>query len=229
VETLRRRKETAKGKDMTGALTLEGAAGLALATFVFAAIPGPGVTAVVSQALARGLKPALLFGVGIVLGDLAYLLLAMLGLSLIAQQLGGAFVLLKWAGAAYLVYLGVRCLLAAPPAAVSPGQPGDAAPPPAKSLARTFLGGFCVSLGNPKVIAFYCGFLPGFVDMRALSGLGMFLVAATILPTCSSVIALYAWLASRGRELTSSGLGWKLVHRGAGAAMIGAGVAVAMD
>jgi len=210
---------------MTGALTFQGAAGLAAAALVFAAIPGPGVTAVVSQALARGLGPALLYGAGIVLGDLAYLLLAMLGLSLIAQQLGWAFVILKWAGAAYLVYLGARCLLAKAPV---PGQEGQAQPP-ARSLARTFLGGFCVSLGNPKVVAFYCGFLPGFVDLRALSGLDMLLVVATILPTCYGVVASYAWLASRGRNLAGSGLGWKLVHRGAGAVMIGAGVAVAVD
>jgi len=210
---------------MTAALTLEGAAGLMLATFVFAAIPGPGVTAVVSQALARGLKPALLWGFGIVLGDLFYLLLAMLGLSLVAQQLGWAFVVLKWAGAAYLVYLGLRCLLAKAPAS------GGAAPaaPDSKSLARTFLGGFCVSLGNPKVVAFYCGFLPGFVDMRALSGLDMLLVAATILPTCYSVIALYAWLASRGRTAARSGRVWKYANRGAGAVLIGAGLAVAAD
>ncbi len=212
---------------MTGALTLEGAAGLALATLVFAAIPGPGVTAVVSQALGRGLGPALLWGAGIVLGDMAYLLLAMLGLSLIAQQLGWVFALLKWAGAAYLVYLGVRCLLAKAPA--SGQESGTGVAPPARSLARTFLGGFCVSLGNPKVIAFYCGFLPGFVDLRALSGLDMFLVAATILPTCYGVVASYAWLASRGRNLARSGLAWKLANRGAGAVMIGAGVAVVAE
>lgn len=220
---------------MTGALTFEGAAGLVLATAIFAAIPGPGVTAVVSQALARGLKPALLWAAGIVLGDTAYLLLAMLGLSLVAQQLGWAFVVLKWAGAAYLVYFGLRCLLAKAPAAVEAqaDQPGMPAPP-ATSLARTFLGGFCVSLGNPKVIAFYCGFLPGFVDMRALSGLDMFLVAACILPTCYAVVASYAWLASRGGDLLRSGTAgsarvWKLAHRGAGMVMIGAGVAVAAE
>lgn len=213
---------------MTGALTLEGMAGLVAATFVFAAIPGPGVAAVVSQALARGLAPALLWGAGIVLGDAAYLLLAMLGLSLVAQQLGWAFALLKWVGAAYLVFLGVRCLLARPPA-VAATAPSVSPVPPARSLARTFLGGFCVSLGNPKVIAFYCGFLPGFVDMRALAGLDMFLVAASILPTCYGVVALYAWLAARGRNVAQSGRAWKLANRGAGAVMIGAGVAVAAN
>lgn len=224
---------------MTAALSLEGATGLMFATLVFAAFPGPGVAAVVSQALARGLKPALLWGAGIVLGDLFYLLLAMLGLSLVAQQLGWAFVILKWAGAAYLIYLGLRCLLAKPPVAASGADAQSTPPTPPtplmtrKSLARTFLGAFCVSLSNPKVIAFYCGFLPGFVDMAALSGVDMFLVAAIILPTCYGVMALYAWLASRGGGLARSGPGvnrvWKLASRGAGAAMIGAGAAVAAN
>lgn len=214
---------------MTAALTLEGAAGLMLATFVFAAIPGPGVTAVVSQALARGLKPAFLWGAGIILGDLFYLLLAMLGLSFVAQQLGWAFVILKWAGAAYLIFLGLRCLLARPPVPASGEDTLSTPRTGRKSLARTFLGAFCVSLGNPKVVAFYCGFLPGFVDMAALSGVDMFLVAAIILPTCYGVVALYAWLASRGRDYARSGPVWKLANRGAGAAMIGAGAAVAAN
>ncbi|MBI5520887.1 MAG: LysE family translocator [Desulfovibrio sp.] len=206
-------------------MSLEGAAGLVLATAVFAAIPGPGVAAVVSQALARGLRGALLWGLGIVLGDAFYLLLAMLGLSLVAQQLGWAFTLLKWAGAAYLVYLGVRSLLARQP---EPAE-GVSSRPEARSLAQTFFGGFCVSLGNPKVVAFYCGFLPGFVDLRALSGWDMLLVAGLVLPTCYAVIAGYAWLAARGRAVAGAGRAWGLARRGAGAVMIGAGVAVAVD
>lgn len=207
-------------------ITPESALALSLATFVFAAIPGPGVTAVVSQALARGLKPALFWGLGIVLGDAAYLLLAMLGLSFVAQQLGGAFVLLKWAGAGYLIYLGARCLLASLKA---PGQEAPQAPASRSAGARTFLGGFFVSLGNPKVVAFYCGFLPGFVDLQALSGPDMAVVALVILPTCYSVIALYAWLASRGRNVVGSARLRRLLGGGAGAVMIGTGVAVAAN
>jgi len=205
-------------------MTVHGALALALASFLFAALPGPGVTAVVSQALARGLKPALLWGGGLVLGDLTYLLMAMLGMGWVAQQLGGAFVILKWIGAGYLIFLGLRCLFAKAPGAVPAG-----APPPAKSLARPFLGGFCVSLGNPKVIAFYCGFLPGFVDLADMSALDMFVVAAIILPIVFGVLAGYAWLAARGRNVSRSARLWKFASRGAGAAMIGAGAAVASN
>jgi len=203
-------------------MTAHGALALIVATFIFAAIPGPGVTAVVAQALGRGLKQALLWSAGLVLGDAAYLLLALFGMGWVAQQLGGAFVILKWIGAGYLVYLGLRCLLAK-----APEQGAAPLPVTAKSLARTFAGGFCVSVGNPKVIAFYCGFLPGFVDLQALSGLDALCVAGIILPTVYGVIAAYAWLASRGRNLARSTRVWKLATRSAGVAMIGAGAAVA--
>jgi len=216
-------------------MTAHGALALTLATFIFAAIPGPGVTAVVAQALGRGLKPALLWSAGLVLGDAAYLLLALFGMGLVARELGGAFVILKWAGAAYLVYLGVRCLTAKAPAPGAASENGaaagatDGAEGNQRSLARTFASGFCISVGNPKVAAFYCGFLPGFVDLHALSGLDVFCVAAIILPTVYCVIAAYAWLASRGRNMARSAKVWKYATRGAGAAMIGAGAVVAAN
>jgi len=206
-------------------MTVHGALALALAAFLFSVIPGPGVTAVVSQALGRGFKPALLWTTGIVLGDVFYLLLALFGMGWVAQQLGGAFVYLKWIGAGYLIYLGLRCLFAKAPAQSA----APAAPLTAKSLARTFAGGFCVSVGNPKVIAFYCGFLPGFVNMHTLTAWDMACVVGIILPMVYGVLAGYAWLASRGRNVARSGRLWKFATRGAGAAMIGAGAAVAAN
>lgn len=210
---------------LTAQLTISAHSALALAcaSAVFAAVPGPGVAAVVSQAVGRGLKQSLLWSLGIVLGDAAYLLLALFGMGLVAQSLGSAFVVLKWAGAAYLVYLGLRCLLARPQAQ------GESPARPEGSLARTFLGGFCVSAGNPKVVAFYCGFLPGFVDMAALTPLDALCVAGIILPTVYTVLALYGLLAARGRGLARSGRFGVLARRTAGAVMIGAGVAVAAD
>lgn len=206
-------------------MTAQGALGLALATFVFAVIPGPGVAAVVGQALTRGLRSALLWSVGIVLGDLCYLLLALLGLSFIARELGPAFQFLKWLGAAYLMYLGLRSLRRG----LWPvgGEEAETAAPPPRSLARTFLGGLGVSLGNPKVVAFYCGFLPGFVDLQALSGLDMALVVAVILPVALGVASGYAWLAARGRMLLKPGRARRAADLGAGAAMLGAGALVA--
>jgi threonine/homoserine/homoserine lactone efflux protein len=207
-------------------MTVHAALALVAATFIFAAIPGPGVTAVVAQALTRGRRHALLWGLGIVSGDACYLLVAMLGLSWIAGKIGWYFVVLKWLGAAYLAWLGLRYLLSTP-VAEAPGDLGGGK----GATGRTYLGGLCVSLGNPKVIAFYCGFLPGFVDLPSLTSVDMALVAVLILPTCYCVVAGYACLAARGRGAlaSGSGRGWTWARRGAGAVMLGTAAVVAAE
>jgi threonine/homoserine/homoserine lactone efflux protein len=208
-----------------GIMTIEGAVGLAVASFLFALLPGPGVTALIAQSLARGFGTGVFWGAGLVMGDFVYLMLAMFGMGWVASTMGDAFVILKFAGSAYLIYLGVRCWLAKPPA-----NHGESAAAPAhKGYARTLLGGMCVSLSNPKVIAFYCGFLPGFVNMAQLDGANMALVACIILPTVFATMVGYAWLAGKGRRAAGSTRLWKLVNRSAGAVMIGAGVAVVTE
>lgn len=208
-------------------MTFESALALLLASAVFAAIPGPGVTAIVTQAVGRGLRPALTWTAGIVLGDLAYLTLVLLGLTWVARELGWAFVALKWLGAAYLVWMGLKLLLAKP-------DTGGAAcaEQPASGL-RSFLAGLCVSLGNPKVMAFYCGFLPGFLDLEALTPGGVALVMLLVPGTVFAVLAGYALLAARGRGLLGadgrSGKGAGLLRRGAGLVMLGVGALMARE
>lgn len=208
-------------------MTFESALALMLASAVFAAIPGPGVTAIVTQAVGRGLRPALTWTAGIVLGDLVYLTLVLLGLTWVARELGWAFAALKWLGAAYLVWLGLRLILAKGESggAACAGQPGGGL--------RSFLAGLCVSLGNPKVIAFYCGFLPGFVDLGALTPGGAALVALLVPGTVFAVLASYAVLAARGRGMLRSGAragrGVALLRKGAGLVMVGVGALMARE
>jgi threonine/homoserine/homoserine lactone efflux protein len=202
-------------------MTLESGIALAFATLVFALIPGPGISAVVAQSLARGFKAGASFTAGLACGDTIYLLTALFGMGWVASQIGPYFVILKWAGAAYLVYLGVRCWLATPPA----GNTTACVEP--VNAGRSYLAGLCVTAGNPKAIAFYCGFLPGFVDMQALTPKDIVLVVSIILPIIFSVPMGYAWLASRGRSAIRSTKLWKAMNRTAGTVMIGAGVAVA--
>lgn len=202
-------------------MTIESGIALALATFVFALIPGPGISAVVAQSLARGFKAGAGFTAGLVCGDTIYLLTALFGMGWVAAQIGPYFVIIKLAGAAYLIYMGVRCWLAKPPTKFQ-----SACPEPTNA-GRSFLTGLCVTLGNPKAIAFYCGFLPGFVDMAALTGVDIALVVSIILPIIFSVPLGYAWLAAKGRSAISSTRLWKVLNRTAGTIMIGAGAAVA--
>ncbi|WP_272701124.1 LysE family translocator [Desulfovibrio sp. Fe33] len=203
-------------------MAIESGIALALATLVFACIPGPGISAVVAQSLARGFKAGGAFTAGLVLGDVCYLLTALFGMGWIASQIGPYFAVLKWAGAAYLVYMGVNCWLAKPDfSAASCELP--------VRTGRSFLAGLCVTLGNPKAIAFYCGFLPGFVDMRSLNSTDVVLVMAIIVPIIATVPLVYAWLASRGRHAIRSTRLWKAMNRTAGTIMIGAGAAIASE
>jgi len=204
-------------------MTVESAVALIVATFIFASIPGPGIAAMVVQAVARGFRTGAGFAVGLVCGDFVYLLLVLLGMGWIAPKIGPWFMVFKWAGAVYLVYLGVKYWIAKPPAEL------DAVTVKPQSVARTYLGGLCVSLGNPKVIAFYCGFLPGFVNIPELSGTDIIMVISMMLSTVLAVLLTYAWFASRGRRLMHSEKAWKIGSRTAGTAMIGAGMAVVAE
>jgi len=204
-------------------MTIESIIALALATFVFACIPGPGVSAVIAQSLARGFKAGVGFAGGLVCGDLIYLLTALFGMGWVASQVGPWFAVLKWAGAAYLIYMGIKCWLAKPPT-----EQETSCPLPTKS-GRSFLAGLCVTLGNPKAIAFYCGFLPGFVNMPELTGSDISLVVGIMMPIVFVVPVGYSWLAARGRDAVRSTKVWKVANRSAGTIMIGAGLAVASE
>jgi threonine/homoserine/homoserine lactone efflux protein len=216
-------------------MTVEAMFGLAAAAFVFALIPGPGVAALVAQSLGKGFWHGLRFAIGLQIGDMVYLLMALFGMGWVASQMGGYFAVLKWLGAAYLAWLGIRSLRAAfsrsagesdkvglEVAADKPGRLGN-------SRGGTFLAGMCVTLGNPKVMAFYCGFLPGFIDMASLSTMGIVQVVAIIFPVVLSVLTGYVWLASRGRRAARSTRFWKAANGTAGCVMIGAGVAVVAE
>lgn len=231
-------------------MTLPTIFALAIATVLFAAIPGPGVMSLVAHSVTRGFRSAAMWSLGIVLGDLTYLLLALYGMGWVAQELGSGFVILKWCGAAYLIYLGLRCwnvsfltsaarpdtaarrqpdasAEALPPASDTPGAPAPSNRANGKGHTSVMVAGLCVSLGNPKVIAFYCGFLPGFINMHALTTTDVILVIATIIPTVYAVLLCYAWLGNKGRAIAHSKTRLTLLNRTAGSVLIGSGIAVA--
>lgn len=194
---------------------------LMAALAVFAVVPGPGMMSVISCALGRGFAVAAALVAGIVVGDLAYLLLALFGLDLIARSLGGLFLVVKVCGAAYLMWMGIA-LWRAPATLPEPGTAAGSA-----SLRRTALTGLAVSLGNPKVIAFYLGFLPAFVAVGQLSGGTIAAVAAATALVVGGVLLAYARAAAGARRLLTSSRRIRIMNRTAGSAMIGSGVALA--
>jgi threonine/homoserine/homoserine lactone efflux protein len=203
-------------------LTLYSAFGFAAAMLVLAASPGPGVFATTARAMASGFRPALAVIWGIVLGDIIFLLFAAFGLSMVARVLGNLFFMVKVCGGAYLVWLGIKIWLQKPEL-VQIHQNSTA-----RSNWGNFVSGLVITLSNPKVILFYCGFLPTFLDLSALTIIDLALVAAIITLVLSGVLTTYAYLASRARKLFSNERAVKRLNRAAGGVMVAAGVAIAV-
>ncbi len=192
---------------------------LVLALAVLGLSPGPAWAAVITTSLGRGFRAALAMSAGVALGDVVFLLLAVFGLALLAKALGTLFLAVKIAGAAYLIWLGIKLWRTPPPA--------DLEAAPQKSSFGPFLGGFALTLGNPKVIAFYLGFLPAFVDLAALTRTDVALVSLTTFGVIAAILAGYAAAAASSRRLLRNDRVRRLVGRVAGTTLIGTGVVVA--
>ena len=136
-----------------------------LASLVLAVTPGPGVLYIVTRTLAQGRAAGLASVAGVALGNLGNALAASLGLAALFALSSLAFAVVKWAGAAYLVWLGVRALRQ-PTASAAAAVPAFEPP----RLARIARDGFVVALLNPKTALFFAAFLPQFLpDASAAS------------------------------------------------------------
>lgn len=191
------------------------------ALLVAAATPGPGVAALVARVLARGAEGAVAFTAGLAIGDVVWLAAAVTGMAALAQTFAGLFLLIKYAGAAYLLYLAWK-LWTAPAGPLEPGQE-----PRAERPARLFLAGLAVTLGNPKVMVFYLALVPTLVDVASITMLGFAELAAVCLSVLALVFGTYILLAARARRLLRSPRALKQLNRATGAVMAGAAAAVA--
>ena len=190
-----------------------------LALVLLGLSPGPAWASVVATSLARGFRPAAAMAIGVASADVFFVLLAVFGLVLLAKALGAFFLLVKFAGAAYLIWLGVK-LWRSPPAAPD-------GPPTSNGSLGPFLAGFALTLGNPKAIAFYLGFLPAFIDLTAVDGWDVGLIAATAFVVIAAMLGGYAGLAARSRRLFRHEVVRRRLGRFVGTALIGTGAVVA--
>ena len=193
----------------------------AAAYLMATASPGPGVAAVVARTLARGRGGSAGFIAGFVLGDLVWFTVAASGLALLAEAFAALFTAVRYAGAAYLLYLAWKLWTA-------PAVPAADAPPPRPEKGwRLFLAGLAITLGNPKVIVFFLALLPAVVDLGALTPAGFVEIALLSAAILTGVLSAYTAAAARARRLLTSPRAVRAVNRGSGAAMAGAAVAVA--
>ncbi|MEM7223046.1 MAG: LysE family translocator [Pseudomonadota bacterium] len=198
-------------------MTFESWIALVLALTLLGLSPGPAWAAVVTTGMARGPAAAAAMALGVALGDVVFVLAAVFGLALLAQALGTLFLAVKFAGAAYLIWLGVK-LWRRPPSLAAPPKPSALGP---------FLGGFALTIGNPKVIAFYLGFLPAFMDLTALSGQDVGVLAATAFVVIFALLAGYGLAAAGARRLLARERLRRAFGRLLGTTLIATGVAVA--
>jgi threonine/homoserine/homoserine lactone efflux protein len=194
-----------------------------IALSVAVATPGPGIFAVTSCAIGRGFREAVALTCGVVIGDLIFFLLAALGMTALAHSMGELFLFVKFAGAGYLIWLGVKLWRAR----VATSADGKPLPAQRRGFARSVLGGVALTLGNPKSIAFYAGLLPTFIDLEKLKASDMALMMLIMVPVVGGIPTAYAFAAARARRFLNDQRRVRLMNRTAGTIMIGAGVAVA--
>ena len=135
------------------------------AVVILCAVPGPDMAYMLTRTIAQGRRAGLMAAIGINAGAYVHVCAAVFGLSAILAASSIAFTALKWIGACYLIYIGVRTLMSRPtPLTV------DGAPTPVVSARRIFWEGFLCDALNPKVALFFLAFLPQFVIRDAALG-----------------------------------------------------------
>ncbi|MDZ4099934.1 MAG: LysE family translocator [Methylophilaceae bacterium] len=160
------------------------------AMVLLAAAPSLSVSTVVSRAASFGFAHGLCVTVGIVIADLLFILIAIFGLSLLVASMGELFYLVKYAGAAYLIWLGVRLWQRSNVGYENKVVTGE-------SYLSSTMAGLLVTLADQKAILFYLGFLPAFIDLNTVTAMdvGSILLIATL--AVGGVKLVYAYMASK--------------------------------
>jgi threonine/homoserine/homoserine lactone efflux protein len=197
-----------------------------VAALVLAITPGPGIAYVVARTVAGGRAEGLASCIGTGLGGLLHVGAAAVGLSLLVAQSALAFNLVKWLGAAYLVYLGIR-LLRQPEPALAPAT--AAASDAARGVRRALIEGIVVEALNVKTALFFLAFLPQFVTaseplVPQLVLLGVICVTLNTLVDVVAVLAAHRLLRSDAARVARE----RVMRRVSGVTLVGLGAVLAM-
>ena len=187
----------------------------AAAVVIAVATPGPAMMALIARGLARGSRAALRMALGIAVGDVMLGTLALLGLAALMALYSWLFVVLKYAAALYLVWLGAR-MWREPPALRSMSEPTGG---------RDMVAGLLVALSNPKAILFHASLMPLLIDLKHIDWPTGLLVLSIIFIGNLSVMSGYALATVAGARRLRSRSKW--LERVAGGLMIGTGSLIA--
>lgn len=202
---------------MESSLTLANIAALAGIMVLGALVPSVSVLAVSARSAALGFAHGVLTSIGIVVGDIVFILVAIYGLSVLAGLMGDHFALIKYLGGAYLIWLGTVLWRSKPKA---DGDEGGSK----FSMPSSFLTGLLITLADQKAILFYLGFFPAFVDLPMLSfaDTGIILVIATV--AVGGPKLMYAFMAEKATLIFRNSKAARAINIAAGSVMAGVGV-----
>ena len=195
-------------------------AAYALALFITAFIPGPGITALVARSAAQGPVAGAAMTAGLLLGDFVYLSLAVFGLSIIAEHFNLVFSVIRGFSVIYLLVLAWQFWHAKP-------SEMTVEPITRRTLIAAAVSGFGITMSNPKVIAFYLALMPLVIDLNQIT-FGIW--AGVLLPVTFSVLIFVATVYVAGAQAlrqwltTTNAQRW--LNRGAAVAMTGAAVSM---
>lgn len=183
--------------------------GFIAASAALIAVPGPNIAVIMATGMAHGHRAALTVVAGTTLAQAAQILLVVLGLSVLLTAWSWAFMVIKWTGIAYLVWLGVSALR-------SREADGKAGP----MSGRLFLRGAATALANPKTMIFHAAFLPLFVDPAQPAGPQLAMLAAVFLSLAALIDTVYALAAGGLSRLFTSNRFKTLANRLSGGVML---------
>ncbi|MBD2653831.1 LysE family translocator [Synechocystis sp. FACHB-383] len=186
------------------------------AMLILAAVPSLSVLTVSSKSASGGFIHGFFATLGVVLGDIIFILIALWGLAFLQGAMGDIFVVFKYIGGIYLIWLGINTLRAKV-------NNQNLTKVDAKSLSSSFSAGLLITLADQKAVIFYLGFLPTFVDVNNIVYLDTVVIILTAILTVGGMKLFYAFLAHRSGLLISR-KNKRLINYLAGTLMISVGV-----
>ena len=192
----------------------------AAALFINAASPGPSIAALVARVLTRGWRSVLPFLAAMWIGEAIWLTMAVFGLSVVAQSFYWGFVVLKYCGVAFLLYLAYRMWTA-------PAEVKEGSLPSGDSAIRLFMTGMAITLGNPKLMVFYVALLPSIVDLARISLIGWAELTAAMMLVLMITDLAWVALAAQAKRWLKSPRAVRIANRASATAMGGAAVVIA--
>ena len=190
--------------------------------FLLSLSPGPAVLLVVSQGIRSGARASLLGTAGILIANIFYFGISALGLGAILLTSEVLFIIIKWSGAAYLIYLGLKMIR---DTWIIKPQSSDTILLPSRR--RLFRQGLLTQLANPKAIIFFTALLPQFIDAQGAPAYQFLILGIVSVAVEFPILVLYGWLAAKGGDWLKHSKYFKWLDRVAGIFLIGAGAKLA--